>query len=61
MDAYPGRMFSGTVSQVRLQPVVESNGATIRLRNQPFRVIGVLTSKGQAAMGQDQDDTVILP
>ncbi len=36
-------------------------GATIRIKNQPFRVIGVLTSKGQAAMGQDQDDTVIVP
>jgi putative ABC transport system permease protein len=36
-------------------------GATIRIRNQPFRVIGVLTPKGQAAMGPDQDDTVILP
>jgi len=36
-------------------------GRTIRIRNQPFRVIGVLTSKGQAAMGPDQDDTVIVP
>jgi putative ABC transport system permease protein len=36
-------------------------GATIRIKNQPFTVIGVLTSKGQAAMGQDQDDTVIVP
>jgi putative ABC transport system permease protein len=36
-------------------------GATIRINNQPFRVIGVLSSKGQAAMGQDQDDTVIVP
>jgi putative ABC transport system permease protein len=36
-------------------------GALIRIRNQPFRVIGVLTKKGQAAMGQDQDDTIIIP
>jgi len=36
-------------------------GAVIRVRNQPFRVIGVLSRKGQAAMGQDQDDTVIVP
>lgn len=36
-------------------------GATIRVKNQAFRVIGVLSSKGQAAMGQDQDDTVIMP
>jgi putative ABC transport system permease protein len=39
----------------------DPTGATIRIRNQPFRVVGVLTSKGQAAMGPDQDDTVILP
>ncbi len=39
----------------------DPTGAIIRIRNQPFRVVGVLTRKGQAAMGQDQDDTVILP
>jgi putative ABC transport system permease protein len=33
----------------------------VRIKNQPFQIIGVLTSKGQAAMGQDQDDTVIVP
>jgi putative ABC transport system permease protein len=36
-------------------------GATIRMNNQPFRVIGVLATKGQAAMGQDQDDAVVMP
>jgi len=36
-------------------------GQTVRIKNQPFRVIGVLTSKGQAAMGPDQDDTIIVP
>jgi putative ABC transport system permease protein len=36
-------------------------GEIVRIKNQPFQVIGVLTSKGQAAMGQDQDDTVIVP
>ena len=39
----------------------DPTGATIRIKNQPFTVVGVLTSKGQAAMGQDQDDTVIVP
>jgi putative ABC transport system permease protein len=33
----------------------------VRIKNQPFRVIGVLTSKGQAALGPDQDDVVIAP
>ena len=36
-------------------------GEVIRVRNQPFRVIGVLASKGQAAMGEDQDDQVLVP
>ena len=39
----------------------DPTGATIRIKNQPFRVAGVLTSKGQAAMGPDQDDTIIVP
>jgi putative ABC transport system permease protein len=39
----------------------DPTGAVIRIRNAPFRVIGVLTRKGQAAMGQDQDDVVIVP
>ena len=36
-------------------------GQTIRIGKAPFRVIGVLASKGQSTMGQDQDDTVIIP
>ena len=31
------------------------------IRNQPFRVIGVMSPKGQGAFGQDQDDTVFAP
>jgi putative ABC transport system permease protein len=36
-------------------------GQEIRMRNMPWRVIGVLKSKGQSGVGQDQDDTVIAP
>ena len=36
-------------------------GQTIRIRNLPYRVIGVLASKGQSATGQDQDDLAIMP
>jgi len=36
-------------------------GQVIRVKRIPFRVIGVLTPKGQTAFGQDQDDTVVLP
>lgn len=34
---------------------------TIRIAGMPFKVVGVLKSKGQSAMGQDQDDTVMIP
>jgi putative ABC transport system permease protein len=33
----------------------------IRIKKIPFRVIGVMTIKGQNAMGQDQDDAVFVP
>jgi putative ABC transport system permease protein len=39
----------------------DPTGAGVRIRNQPFRVIGVLSRKGQAVMGQDQDDTAFVP
>ncbi len=36
-------------------------GATVRVKNFPMRVIGVLAVKGQSGYGQDQDDVVIVP
>jgi putative ABC transport system permease protein len=36
-------------------------GKTIRLRNMPFTVVGVLESKGANGWGQDQDDVVMAP
>jgi putative ABC transport system permease protein len=40
---------------------VDPVGQTIRIRNLPFRVIGVLAAKGQTQWGQDQDDTLLIP
>ena len=36
-------------------------GQTILIRNVPFTVIGTLAAKGQSGVGQDQDDTVLIP
>ena len=36
-------------------------GQTLRIRNLPFKIVGVLTPKGFNFFGQDQDDIVIIP
>jgi putative ABC transport system permease protein len=36
-------------------------GQSVRIKNIPFQVIGVLARKGQSAMGQDYDDAVCVP
>ena len=49
------------VSDTLFGPEVDPTGQIIRIRSQPFKVIGVMTSKGQSSMGQDQDDTIFAP
>ena len=36
-------------------------GQTIRFKNIPFKVIGVLAKKGESNFGQDQDDVILAP
>ena len=36
-------------------------GQVIRITKQPFTVVGVMGSKGQSGMGQDQDDVIFIP
>ncbi|HYM37016.1 MAG TPA: ABC transporter permease, partial [Nitrospiraceae bacterium] len=50
-----------TVVDNLFEPGEEPVGATIRLKNVPFTVIGVLAPKGQSSQGSDQDDTIFIP
>ncbi len=36
-------------------------GQTLRIRNQSFKVIGVMAAKGSGSFGEDQDDTIFAP
>jgi putative ABC transport system permease protein len=45
----------------QLFPGSDPVGEEIQIRNVPFRIVGVLTPKGQTASGIDSDDVVIIP
>ncbi|MFZ3073161.1 MAG: ABC transporter permease [Thermodesulfobacteriota bacterium] len=36
-------------------------GQSVRIKNMPFVVIGLLEKKGQSPLGSDQDDTILIP
>lgn len=40
---------------------VDAVGETVRIRNQSFKVIGVMAVKGSGSFGEDQDDVVFAP
>ena len=50
-----------TVKANLFEEDVDPVGKTIRIGAMPFKVIGVLASKGANGWGQDQDDTVMAP
>jgi putative ABC transport system permease protein len=45
----------------QLFPNTDPVGQSLRIRNIPFKIVGVLESKGFNLFGQDQDDTVVVP
>ncbi|HEX9639186.1 MAG TPA: ABC transporter permease [Acidobacteriota bacterium] len=53
-------LLGDTVAR-NLFPDLDPLGQVIRIRNLPFRVLGVLYPKGQGSWGQDQDDLIVLP
>jgi len=50
-----------TIIEKLFVPGEDPVGAIVRVKNVPFRVVGVLVPKGQTSWGQDQDDVVIVP
>ena len=54
-------VLGSLVSDTLFGPDIDPTGQMIRIRSQPFRVIGVMASKGQSGTGQDQDDIVYAP
>ena len=51
----------GKTTADQLFPNEDPIGQTIRIRNLPFRIIGVLSQKGFSISGSDQDDVVLVP
>jgi putative ABC transport system permease protein len=50
-----------TVVDQLFGPGTDALGALIRVKDVPFRVVGVLQKLGQSSFGQDQDDVVMMP
>jgi putative ABC transport system permease protein len=50
-----------TVSDILFGEEADPVGQVIRIRNQPFKVTGVMAPKGQGGMGPDMDDQVLAP
>jgi putative ABC transport system permease protein len=50
-----------TLVDALFAPGEDPLGATIRVRNVPFRIIGIMVRKGRTSWGSDQDDVVMVP
>jgi putative ABC transport system permease protein len=50
-----------TVVEQLYGPSADPVGLSVRIKNIPYRVIGVAASKGQSAQGRDYDDAVFVP
>jgi putative ABC transport system permease protein len=54
-------VLGATVRDQLFGPDTNPVGQVVRIQNQPFTVAGVMSSKGQSSVGQDQDDVVFVP
>jgi putative ABC transport system permease protein len=51
----------GATIVAQLYPDVDPIGQSVRIKNIPFRIVGVLAKKGGDLFGRDQDDIVVMP
>jgi putative ABC transport system permease protein len=61
LRAGKGVCILGQTVRTKLFGPANPVGSDIRIKSLSCEVIGVLRSKGQASMGRDQDDTVVMP
>ncbi|MBW2091427.1 MAG: ABC transporter permease [Deltaproteobacteria bacterium] len=54
-------VLGSSVAENLFEPGEEILGRQVRIKNFPFRVIGILEPKGRTPNGQDQDDVVFVP
>ncbi len=54
-------LLGQTVVDNLFSPGEDPVGSMIRIKNVPFRIIGVLAPKGQSPTGNDQDDIIFIP
>ncbi|MGE0704891.1 MAG: ABC transporter permease [Vicinamibacterales bacterium] len=54
-------VLGSAVSEMLFGVGADPVGQVIRIRNQPFKVIGMMEAKGQTGMGPDMDDQVLVP
>jgi putative ABC transport system permease protein len=53
-------VIGGTVAR-QLFPDGQAVGQVLRIRNIPFRILGIMSNKGFNYFGRDEDDTVLIP
>jgi putative ABC transport system permease protein len=54
-------VLGSTVATTLFGEETDPTGQIIRVRNQPFKIIGVMGSKGTSSGGDDQDDSIAIP
>lgn len=61
IDTYAKVVIIGRTVAEEIFGSADPIGKTLRFNNMPFKVIGILSEKGENGMGQDQDDLMLAP